>query len=68
MTNNGKNSKRTLAKKVTSFVLYADQVSQIQAIIESTGTDKAAQVFRDLLDESLVARRRKTAHQLVLPG
>jgi len=47
--------------------LYIDQVSQIQAIIESTGADKAAQVFRDLIDEALAARRRKTAQQLGLP-
>ena len=67
MTNNGKNAKRTFAKKVTSIVLYVDQVTQIQAIIESTGADKAAQVFRDLIDEALAARRRKTAQQLVLP-
>ena len=67
MTNKSRNNKRTLAKKITSFVLYVDQVTQIQAIIESTGGEKAAQVFRDLIDEALAARRRKTAQQLVLP-
>ena len=67
MTNKSRNNKRALAKKITSFVLYVDQVTQIQAIIESTGGDKAAQVFRDLIDEALAARRRKTAQQLVLP-
>ena len=58
---------RALAKKLTSFVLYVDKVTQIQAIIESTGGDKAAQVFRDLIDEALGARRRKDVQQLVLP-
>ena len=62
-----KNGKRTLAKKVTSFVLYVDQVSQIQAIVEATGAEKDAQVLRDLIDEALIARRRKTAQQLTLP-
>lgn len=62
-----KNGKRSLAKKVTSFVLYVDQVSQIQAIVEATGADKDAQVLRDLIDEALIARRRKTAQQLNLP-
>ncbi len=66
MANNGRSGKRTLAKKVTSFVLYVE-VSQIQAIVEATGAEKDAQVFRDLIDEALVARRRKTAQQLVLP-
>ena len=67
MANSGRSGKRTLAKKVTSFVLYVDQVSQIQAIIEATGAEKDAQVFRDLIDEALSARRRKTAQQLTLP-
>jgi hypothetical protein len=67
MANNGRSGKRSLAKKVTSFVLYVDQVSQIQAIIEATGAEKDAQVFRDLIDEALSARRRKTAQQLTLP-
>lgn len=62
-----KNGKRTLAKKVTSFVLYVDQVAQIQAIVEATGAEKDAQVLRDLIDEALIARRRKTAQQLTLP-
>jgi hypothetical protein len=42
MANNGRSGKRTLAKKVTSFVLCVDQVSQIQAIIEATGAEKDA--------------------------
>jgi len=59
--------KRPLARKVTSFVLYLDQVEPVQAIISAAGTGKDAQVFRDLIDEALTARRRKTAEQLVLP-
>ena len=51
--------KRTLSKKVSSFNIYMDQVYQIRAIMESTGTTKDAPVIRVLLDEALGARRRK---------
>src|SRR5712691_7910531 len=54
-------SKRTLAKKVTSFNMYLDQATQIQAIMEATGADKDAPVLRTLLDEALSARRRRAA-------
>jgi hypothetical protein len=59
--------KRILSKKVTSFNMYLDQASQIQAIMESTCVEKDAQVLRELLDEALAGRRRKIAQQLVLP-
>lgn len=62
-----KNSKRTLAKKVTSFVLYLDQVPQIQVIVDAIGAEKDAQVLREFIDEALTALRRKTAQQLTLP-
>ena len=54
-------SKRTLAKKVTSFNMYLDQATQIQAIMEATGAEKDAPVLRTLLDEALAARRRRAA-------
>ena len=53
--------KRILAKKVTSFNLYADQASQVQVIVETTEAHSDAQVLRELLDEALAARRRKSA-------
>jgi hypothetical protein len=54
-------TKRTLAKKVTSFNMYLDQATQIQAIMEATGADKDAPVLRTLLDEALAGRRRRAA-------
>jgi hypothetical protein len=55
--------KRTLVKRSSSVNLYADQAIQIQAIMESVGARKEAPVIRDLLDEALAARRRKSVHQ-----
>jgi len=61
MSGRHQGSKRTLAKKVTSFNMYLDQATQIQAIMEATGADKDAPVLRTLLDEALSARRRRAA-------
>lgn len=55
--------KRTLVKRSSSVNLYADQAIQIQAIMESVGARKEAPVIRDLLDEALSARRRKSVRQ-----
>jgi hypothetical protein len=54
-------NRRVLAKKVTSFNMYLDQTTQIQAIMEATGAEKDAPVLRTLLDEALAARRRRAA-------
>ena len=51
--------KRTLAKKVSSFNMWMDQVYQVRTIMESTGATKDAPDIRQLLDEALSARRRK---------
>ncbi len=61
MPNKAQGSKRTLAKKVTSFNMYLDQATQIQAIMEATGAEKDAPVLRTLLDEALANRRRRAA-------
>ena len=61
MSNRQQGSKRTLAKKVTSFNMYLDQATQIQAIMEATGAEKDAPVLRTLLDEALANRRRRAA-------
>ena len=53
--------KKSIAKKVSSFNMYMDQVYQIRAIMEATGAVKDAPVIRHLLDEALMARRRKSA-------
>jgi len=53
--------KRSIANKVSSFNMYEDQVSQIAAIMEATGAVKDAPVIRELLDEALMTRRRKSA-------
>lgn len=55
-------SKRTIIKKVTAVNLFADQATQIQAIMEATGAQEVAPVVRLLLDEALGARRRKSVH------
>jgi hypothetical protein len=55
-------SRRTLVKRITSTNLYVDQATQIQAIMEATAT-KEAQLVRQLLDEALAARRRKSVPQ-----
>jgi hypothetical protein len=56
--------KRTLVKRSTSVNLYADQAIQIQAIMEAVGARKEAPVVRDLLDEALSARRRKSVNRV----
>jgi len=56
-----RNSKRTLTKRVTSINLYVDQATQIQAIMEATGSRMEAPLVRQLVDEALAARRRKIA-------
>src|SRR5712692_9966429 len=56
-----RSSKRALTKRVTSFNFYVDQATQIQAIMEATGTTMEAPLVRQLLDEALAARRRKLA-------
>lgn len=61
MSNRQQGSRRTLAKKVTSFNMYLDQATQIQAIMEATGAEKDAPVLRTLLDEALANRRRRAA-------
>ncbi len=61
MQNRTKSNKRTLAKKVTSFNMYFDQATQIQAIMETTGAGKDAPVLRTLLVEALAARRSRAA-------
>ena len=61
MTVRPRGRKRTLSKHVSSFNMYMDQVYQVRAIMEATGTVKDAPVIRDLLDEALSARRRKQA-------
>lgn len=51
--------KRSLAKHVSSFNMYMDQVYQVRAIMEATGAVKDAPLIRELLDEALGARRRR---------
>ena len=53
------NRKRALTKRVTSINFYVDQATQIQAIMEATGTRMEAPLVRQLVDEALAARRRK---------
>jgi hypothetical protein len=55
-----RNSKRTLLKKITSLNLYIDQAVQIKALMEATGSEKEAPLLRQLIDEALAARRRKS--------
>ena len=55
-------SKRAILKKVTAVNLFADQATQIQAIMEATGAQEVAPVVRLLLDEAFGARRRKSVH------
>src|SRR2546430_7476631 len=56
-----RSTKRALTKRVTSFNFYVDQATQIQAIMEATGTTMEAPLVRQLVDEALAARRRKLA-------
>lgn len=53
-------SRRALTKKVTSINFYVDQATQIQAIMETNGETKEAPLVRQLVDEALSARRRKS--------
>ena len=56
-------SKRVIIKKVTALNLFADQATQIQAIMEATGAQEVAPLVRELLDEALAARRRKSVNR-----
>ena len=53
-------SRRALTKKVTSINFYVDQATQIQAIMEANCETKEAPLVRQLVDEALAARRRKS--------
>jgi len=54
--------KRSLvATKVYGFNPWMDQLVAINQIMESTGRRSEAPVIRDLIDEALTARRRKTS-------
>lgn len=64
MNNRLRGSRRALTKKVTSINFYVDQATQIQAIMESTGSTKEAPLVRQLVDEALAARRRKSVQQV----
>src|SRR5688572_9930312 len=55
-----RHSKRTLLKKITSLNLYIDQAVQIKALMEATRSEKEAPLLRQLIDEALAARRRKS--------
>jgi len=48
---------------VTALNLFADQATQIQAIMEAAGAQEVAPLVRELLDEALAARRRKSVHR-----
>jgi hypothetical protein len=57
-----KRSKRALSKgKIYGFNPWADQVYAINQIMEETGEKSESIVLRDLIDEALAARRRKSA-------
>ena len=60
MHKRSRSSRRTLTKRVTSINFYVDQATQIQAIMEATGSTKEAPLVRQLVDEALAARRRKS--------
>jgi hypothetical protein len=54
--------KRTLVTtKVFGFNPWMDQLLAINQMIEATGQKSEAPILRDLVDEALVARRRKVA-------
>ena len=54
--------KRTLVtSKVYGFNPWMDQHLTINQIMETTGQKSEAPIIRDLIDEALVARRRKTS-------
>lgn len=53
--------KRTLVtNKVYGFNPWMDQLLSINQIMEATGQKSEAPIIRDLIDEALTARRRKT--------
>src|SRR5918995_4456094 len=60
MTKRLTGSRRGLTKKVTSINFFVDQATQIQAIMEANGQTKEAPLVRQLVDEALAARRRKS--------
>jgi hypothetical protein len=54
--------KRTLlATKVYGFNPWMDQVTAINQMMETAGQKSEAPILRDLIDEALIARRRKSA-------
>jgi hypothetical protein len=54
--------KRTLVTtKVYGFNPWMDQLLSINQIMETTGQKSEAPIIRDLIDEALTARRRKTS-------
>jgi hypothetical protein len=54
--------KRTLVTtKVYGFNPWMDQLLSINQIMETTGQKSEAPIIRDLIDEALAARRRKTS-------
>jgi hypothetical protein len=54
--------KRTLVtNKVYGFNPWMDQLLAINQIMETTGQKSEAPIIRDLIDEALTARRRKTS-------
>jgi len=61
-----KNRRQILTTKVYGFNPWLDQVSSINQIMEQTAQKSEAGLLRDLIDEALVARRRK-ARPLELP-
>lgn len=63
MQKRSRSSRRALTKRVTSINFYVDQATQIQAIMEATGSTKEAPLVRQLVDEALAARRRKLVHR-----
>src|SRR5438132_7536495 len=57
-----KRSKRVLSKgKIYGFNPWADQVYAINQIMEEAGEKSESIILRDLIDEALAARRRKSA-------
>jgi len=58
-----RSTKRTLVKRITSLNLYVDQEVQIRALMEASGSQKEAPLVRQLVDEALSARRRKSVQR-----
>jgi len=59
-----RSTKRTLVKRITSLNLYVDQEVQIKALMEASGSQKEAPLVRQLVDEALAARRRKSVQRV----